>query len=119
MKNIFLQLSFLILSVLLISNIELTAQENLKEEKKLTHWMTPEELLRKDEIGKDFTPTPPPEAPVRNIAEFNQMQGVLIRYPFGISLSVIKEMAEDVMVTTVVTSQSQEIMLQLNIQMQV
>jgi len=108
MKNIFLQLSFLILSVLLISNIELTAQENLKEEKKLTHWMTPEELLRKDEIGKDFTPTPPPEAPVRNIAEFNQMQGVLIRYPFGISLSVIKEMAEDVMVTTVVTSQSQE-----------
>ena len=108
MKNIFLQLSFLILSVLLISNIELTAQENLKEVKKLTHWMTPEELLRKDEIGKDFTPTPPPEAPVRNIAEFNQMQGVLIRYPFGISISIIKEMAEDVMVTTVVTSQSQE-----------
>jgi agmatine deiminase len=108
MKKIFLQFSFLILSVLLISNIELSAQENINKAEKLTHWMTPDELLRKHEIGKDFTPTDPPEAPVRNIAEFNQMQGVLVRYPFGISYNVIKEMAEDMIVTTIVANQSQQ-----------
>ncbi|MCU0610788.1 MAG: agmatine deiminase family protein [Candidatus Eisenbacteria bacterium] len=74
----------------------------------LPHWMTPEERTRKDEIGRDFVPTSPPSGPVRNIAEFEHMEGVLIRYPFGISTSIIREMAEDVMVTTIVTGSSQE-----------
>ena len=34
--------------------------------------------------------TDPPPAPVRNVAEYEPMQGVLIRYPLGISLSLIK-----------------------------
>ena len=42
--------------------------------------------------------TDPPPGPVRNIAEFEPMQGALIRYPFGISTSIIREMAEDVMI---------------------
>ena len=42
--------------------------------------------------------TDPPEGPVRNIAEFERMSGVLIRYPFGITTSIIREMAEDVIV---------------------
>lgn len=74
----------------------------------LPHWMTPEELTRLDEIGRDFYPTDPPMGPVRNIAEFEQMQGVLIRYPFGISYTIIAEMAEDTKVITIVTGQSQE-----------
>ena len=72
------------------------------------HWMTPEEEQRKDEIGRDFYPTDPPIGPVRNIAEFEPMEGVLVRYPFGISYSVIAEMSEDIMVTTIVSGQSQE-----------
>jgi agmatine/peptidylarginine deiminase len=36
------------------------------------------------------------------------MQGVLIRYPFGIPYALIAEMSEDVVVTTIVTGQSQE-----------
>ena len=48
-----------------------------------------------EEMGRE---TDPPPTPIRNIAEFERMQGVLIRYPFGISTSVIKEMAEDVIV---------------------
>ena len=51
--------------------------------------------------------TDPPPAPVRNIAEFEPMQGVLIRYPFGISTSIIREMAEDVTVYCLVSSGSQ------------
>ncbi len=45
---------------------------------------------------------------IRQPAEFEPMQGVLIRYPFGISYDVIKEMAEDVNVVTIVASVSEQ-----------
>ena len=51
--------------------------------------------------------TDPPPGPVRNIAEFEPMQGVLIRYPFGISTSIIREMAEDVIIYCLVSSNNQ------------
>ena len=51
--------------------------------------------------------TDPPPGPVRNIAEFEPMQGVLIRYPFGISTSLIREMAEDVIIYCLVSTNSQ------------
>ena len=47
-------------------------------------------------------------ASIRQPAEFEPMQGVLIRYPFGISYNVIKEMAEDVNVVTIVASVSEK-----------
>ncbi|MBU0496856.1 MAG: agmatine deiminase family protein [Candidatus Thermoplasmatota archaeon] len=50
----------------------------------------------------------PPPDPIRNIAEFETMEGVLIRYPFGISYSVIAEMSEDVTVYTIVASSSEQ-----------
>ena len=119
MKKIFLlgiTIIFIFNSVLLVaSNIELSG--NITSEQKqwlknhpgeLPHWMTPEEELRRDEIGKDFTPTDPPPAPVRQPAEFEPMQGVLIRYPFGISYDIIAEMSEDTEVVTVVSSTSQQ-----------
>ncbi len=74
----------------------------------LPHWLTPEELTRLDEIGRDFYPTEPPLGPVHNIAEFERMQSVLVRYPFGISYSLIAEMSQECGVTTIVTNQSQE-----------
>jgi agmatine/peptidylarginine deiminase len=52
---------------------------------------------------KDFVETPPPPQPARQPAEFEPMQGVLIRYPFGISLSLIAEMSEDAEVVTIVS----------------
>lgn len=51
--------------------------------------------------------TDPPNAPVRAIAEFERMQGVLIRYPFGVSTSVISEMAEDAIVYCLVSASQQ------------
>ena len=69
--------------------------------------------LTQDELGKMHIikemgrETDPPPTPIRNIAEFEPMQGVLIRYPFGISTSIIKEMAEDVIVYCLVSSGSQ------------
>ena len=57
-----------------------------------------------DQMGRE---TDPPPTPIRNISEFERMQGVLIRYPFGISTSIIKEMAEDIIVYCLVSSGSQ------------
>ncbi len=74
----------------------------------LQHDMTPDELLRKSEIGRGFVETDPPFAPVRNVAEFDRMQGALVRYPFGIPIALIKEMAIDVTVTTIVGSVAQK-----------
>ena len=54
----------------------------------------------------------PPIEPIRNIAEFEPMEGVLIRYPFGISYQIIAEMSEDVMVMTIVASSSQQTTVQ-------
>ena len=46
--------------------------------------------------------------PLRNIPEFAPMQGVLIRYPFGINYDIIAEMSENVIVTTIVASASEQ-----------
>jgi len=83
----------------------LYAQEQLPP---LTHDMSPEEELRKDEIGRSFIPTDPPAPPARAVAEFEEMQSVLIRYPFGIPMSLIIEMAEDCHVKTIVANSSQQ-----------
>jgi agmatine/peptidylarginine deiminase len=74
----------------------------------LPHWLTPDELERLDEIGLGFEPTAAPPVPVRQPAEFEPMEGVLIRYPFGISYEIIAEMAEDVEVVTIVSSVGQQ-----------
>tara|TARA_B100000424_G_scaffold153836_1_gene117542 strand:- start:806 stop:2401 length:1596 start_codon:yes stop_codon:yes gene_type:complete len=56
------------------------------------------------EMGRD---TEPPIAPVRNIAEYERMSGVLIRYPFGISLDIIRELSEGVTVYCLVSASQQ------------
>ena len=56
------------------------------------------------EMGRD---TDPPIAPVRNVAEFERMSGVLIRYPFGISVEIIRELSEDLIVYCLVSSAQQ------------
>lgn len=74
----------------------------------LPHELTPEEMLILDEIGLRHRETPPPTAqPVRHVAEFEPMQGVLIAYPLGISTSIVREMAEDTIVYCIVTSSQQ------------
>ncbi len=71
-------------------------------------WLTPEEQSRIDEIGKTFVPTDSPPGPIRQPAEFEPMQGVLIRYPFGISYNIIAEMSEDIEVVTIVKDISEK-----------
>jgi len=56
----------------------------------------------------NFQPLSEPPEPIRQVAEFEPMEGVLIRYSFGISYEIIAEMAEDVEVVTIVASSSQQ-----------
>ena len=77
------------------------------ESKELPIGFTEQELEQKHLIGQMSRETDPPPGPVRNIAEFERMNGVLIRYPFGISTSIIREMAEDLIVYCLVSSSQQ------------
>ena len=89
-------------SLLIISVIYAEVADN-----ELPIGFTPEEWENRHLIKQMGSRTDPHPGPVRNIAEFEPMQGVLIRYPFGISTSVIREMAEDVIVYCLVSSGSQ------------
>jgi agmatine deiminase len=55
-------------------------------------------------VPADVTWTVANPESIRQTAEFERMQGVLIRYPLGISYSLIAEMAEDDIVYTIVGS---------------
>jgi len=70
--------------------------------------LTDEELLRLDEIGISHVGTAPPSGIIRNPAEWEPSQGVIIRYPLGLPYNLIAEMSENLMVTTIVGSSSQQ-----------
>ena len=53
-----------------------------------------------------LTDDPPPQPSV-NPGEWEPMTGALIRYPLGLSYSLIAEMSEDLLVTTIVSSTAQ------------
>ena len=97
-------MSFFLLFLVVLS-FQLFAQ------KPLTHTMSEEEkaLMPSYLESRQFRiQTGVPLAPVRNIAEFEHMEGVLIAYPLGIPVAVVAEMSEDVMVTTIVDGLSKE-----------
>jgi hypothetical protein len=98
---------YLLFSIISLLSFTLSGQES-KEPWKLGHWLSPEEMLLKPEAGRNFVETLPPVSPIRNVAEFDYMQGALVRYPFGIPVSLIKEMATDIEVTTIVANNSQK-----------
>ena len=69
--------------------------------------LTDDEIARWDEIYSMGRDTDPPPSPVRNIAEYERMQGVLIRYPFGISTDIISEISQALIVYCLVSSNQQ------------
>ena len=70
--------------------------------------LTEEEKTRLHEIGMLHRATEPPAGEVRNPAEWEPSEGVLVRWPLGISVALVAEMSEDVMVTTIVANAQQE-----------
>ena len=66
--------------------------------------LTENEVSRLDEIYSMGRETDPPPSPIRNIAEFERMQGALIRYPFGLSTDIISELSSGVKIYCLVSS---------------
>lgn len=90
------------------STISLAQQEQESPIWKKMHYLSAEEMKLPHNNLKNFTPTDPPAHPVRMVAEYEQMQSVLVRYPFGIPTSLIVEMSQHCGVTTLVANQSQQ-----------
>jgi len=110
-------LFFFCLSFSNLLNGKTTEEDLLKQKTKLwyekhpdsyPHWITSEEKETQNSEDREFYETDPPPAPVINIPEYAPMEGVLIRYPFGISYSVIAEMSVNTVVTTIVSSDGQQ-----------
>jgi agmatine deiminase len=83
-------------------------QNNQLSEYKFKHMLSADEEKRMNEVGKSFIETAPPQSSARNIAEFEPMNGVLVRYPFGIPLALIKSLAEEDTVITIVADALEE-----------
>ncbi len=102
-------LPFLIVGIALLTIGFAKAQDlSGQKEKRLTHHMSPEEKALFYTVGKGYIATDPPPGDVRNIAEFDQMEGVLIRYPFGIPYELIAAMSEKTVVTTIVETEGEQ-----------
>ena len=91
----YLILNFLFISLIFTNSLELPIG------------FTNFELENRHLIHEMGSRTEPPVGPIRSIAEYDPMQGVLIRYPFGISTSLITAMAEDVIIYCLVSSSNE------------
>lgn len=76
----------------------------------LTHHLSAWEKELMQTTTRSFTETPPPTGEVRNIAEWEAMESVLVAYTgqFGVPLSLIAEMSQDCNITTIVSGSSEE-----------
>ena len=80
----------------------------------LTHHMSEAEKELMKTYTRSFTETPPPTGTVRNIAEWETMESVLVAYTggFGVPVSLIAEMSQDCGITTIVANASEEATVQ-------
>lgn len=110
-KISFMRLFISIASLLFLlswSSVNAQESETKGRDYRRLHYLSEEEMnLDKSKFNVDFTETPPPPGPVRMVGEFEPQQAVLIRYTFGIPYSLIREMALDIQVITVVANSSQ------------
>ena len=98
--------------LLLMATVTLQAQDastplsNQKPDWMRWHYLSEEEMYDNTR-GVRFTETNPPTGEPRFVAEFEPMQGVMIRYPLGIPTSLVVQLANNCQVYCVVTSSQQ------------
>ena len=81
------------------------AQEKKPDWRKL-HYLSEAEMYDKTR-AVNFTETNPPTGTPRFVAEFEPMQGVMIRYPLGIPTDLVKKMSNNCKVYCIVSSSQQ------------
>lgn len=102
------QYPILLLLLGCLISIRLSGQEKQPDFRKL-HYLSQEEMDTPFDASRNFYETDPPEGKIRNVAEFDAMQAVLVRYPFGIPIELIREMAEETEVLTIVANANEEL----------
>lgn len=70
------------------------------------HYLSEEEMYDTSR-GLNFVETDPPEGEPRFVAEFEPMQGVMIRYPLGIPTSLVAQLADNCQVYCIVSASNQ------------
>jgi len=99
-------LNLFIISALCFISFTTNAQDEKKPDWRRLHYLSEEEM-NTPVRNENFVETDPPAGEPRFVAEFEPMQAVLIRYPLGIPYSVVRELAEDCTLITVVSSSYQ------------
>lgn len=96
----------LFLSLIIGLNFNAFSQQDNLPEWRLKKYLSEEEMYMPI-TNRSFVETPPPTGEVRFPGEYEPMQAVMIVYPLGIPVELVKEMAEDCKVITVVESYEQ------------
>ena len=96
----------LFLSLVIGLNFNAFSQQHELPEWRLKKYLSEEEM-NMPVTNRGFVETPPPTGEVRFPGEYEPMQAVMIVYPLGIPVELVREMAEDCKVITVVESYEQ------------
>ena len=95
-----------ILTLMLLMATTMQAQDNKKPDWMRWHYLSEEEMFDKSR-GMTFVETDPPTGTPRFVAEFEPMQGVMIRYPLGIPESLVAQLSNNCHVYCIVTNSQQ------------
>ena len=96
--------AFSIFTLLLLMATTMQAQEETRKPNWMRwHYLSEEEMYDKSR-GMTFVETDPPAGEPRFVAEFEPMQGVMIRYPLGIPTSLVAQLSNNCMVYCIVSS---------------
>ena len=87
----------------MVLSVNLKAQEQDLPEWRKMKYLSEEEMYMPIST-RSFVETPPPTGEVRFPGEYEPMQAVMIVYPLGIPVELVREMAEDCKVITIVES---------------
>lgn len=102
MKKILLSL----VAFALVLSIKVNAQEQKTPDWKRWHYLSEEEM-NTPVRAENFVETDPPTGTPRFVAEFEPMQGVMIRYPLGIPTSLVALLSNNCHVYCIVSSSYQ------------
>jgi agmatine/peptidylarginine deiminase len=94
-----------IFTLMFLMAVTVQAQEK-KPDWMRWHYLSEEEMHDKSR-GMNFVETDPPTGEPRFVAEFEPMQGVMIRYPLGIPTSLVVQLADNCQVYCIVSSSYQ------------
>ena len=90
----------------LVLSIKVNAQEQTTPDWKRWHYLSAEEM-NTPVRNENFVETDPPTGTPRFVAEFEPMQGVMIRYPLGIPTSLVAQLADNCHVYCIVSASYQ------------